>query len=153
MVLYWKSYLNWKLMCALKRDLTKNVWLWARYVWLNTWSKLDYILRNISFFSENFLKKHYPEIHSYLKGIVSIDKIPKKLKKCQFVIINQSLSTHSGSHWLILTRDIEGCHELFDSLVKFICTGLIYSQYLIDIYDIDFHPQRLWILRFKYIIK
>ena len=68
------------------------------------------------FFSENLLKEQFPEVHKSLRGIISIDKVPKKLKKTEFVIINQSLLGESGTHWCILTRDISGAYEIFDSL-------------------------------------
>ena len=43
-------------------------------------------------------------------------KVPRKLKKTEFVIINQSLLGESGTHWCVLTRDISGSYEIFDSL-------------------------------------
>ena len=42
--------------------------------------------------------------------------MPKNLKKSEFLLVNQSLFGETGSHWCILTRDISGAYELFDSL-------------------------------------
>ena len=66
-----------------------------------------------TFFSENLLKEDFPEVHKLLKGIISIDKVPQKLKKTEFVIINQSLLGQTGTHWCVLTRDISGSYEIF----------------------------------------
>ena len=86
----------------------------------------------ISLFSEDFLKSQYPEVHTYLRGIVSIDKIPLRLKKSEFVIINQSPSDHNGSHWFLLTKDIEGSYEVFDSLGIDRNKEILMKEYLPD---------------------
>ena len=50
--------------------------------------------------------RHFPEVYKNLRGIISIDKVPPKLKKLEFVIINQSLSNSEGTHWCVLFRDL-----------------------------------------------
>ena len=40
----------------------------------------------------------------------------KRLKKTEFLIINQSKFGDPGSHWLVLSRDTTGTYEIFDSL-------------------------------------
>ena len=63
----------------------------------------------------DFLKK-YPEVHERLRGIVSIDKIPKKLKKMEFLIVNEAKSSSPGIHWFVIFRDLQGFYDVFDSL-------------------------------------
>ena len=63
----------------------------------------------------DFLKK-FPEVFSALKGIISIDKIPKKLRPLEFVIVNLSKSEDNGSHWFMIKRDLFGNYNLFDPL-------------------------------------
>ena len=60
--------------------------------------------------------KNFPEVHGHLKGLVSIDKIPKKLKKMQFLIINESNSDSQGTHWFLIFRELAGNYVLFDPL-------------------------------------
>ena len=62
--------------------------------------------------SETLLKTDFPDVYKQLKGIISIDKLPNKIKKAQFLIINQSESGKIGSHWLVLSRDLSGSYEV-----------------------------------------
>ena len=64
---------------------------------------------------ESVLKK-FPEVHTHLIGLVSIDEIPQKLKKMHFIVVNESISSTEGSHWLIIMRDFDGTYILFDPL-------------------------------------
>ncbi len=36
---------------------------------------------------ENLLKK-FPNIYKYFKGIYAIDKVPRKLKELEYIIVN-----------------------------------------------------------------
>ena len=61
-------------------------------------------------------------MHAALKGIISIDTLPKKLKRTKFLIINLSLCGNVGTHWIILSRDISGSYEIFGTLLLQIFT-------------------------------
>ena len=64
------------------------------------------------------LKKE-PNVAQHLRGIVSIDEVLSvKLKKFDFLIVNEDESGQKGRHWLVINKNIDGCYECFDSNQK-----------------------------------
>ena len=64
---------------------------------------------------EDVLRK-FPNVHKHLRGVVSIDQIPQRLKKMDFIIVNESVKDSKGTHWIVIMRDIHGCYICFDPL-------------------------------------
>ena len=60
--------------------------------------------------------KKFPEIFQRLKGIVPIDKIPRNLRRMEYLIVNEGDSNSQGIHWFVIFRDFEGFYDIFDSL-------------------------------------
>lgn len=60
--------------------------------------------------------RHYPNINAVYIGTFSADRLPRRLKNCQFAIINTDLSTNEGIHWYVALRYNSKLLEVFDSL-------------------------------------
>lgn len=67
-------------------------------------TELSEIINNIS------------SIKDFFKGIYSIDNVPKRLKKYNFVVINNQTSTERGQHWFCIIKSDLKKYEYFDSL-------------------------------------
>lgn len=63
----------------------------------------------------NIINK-FPSIKSNFVGVFSIDKVPKRLRKTSFLIINTQPSHLPGQHWFCLIKRNVKEYELFDSL-------------------------------------
>ena len=58
----------------------------------------------------------FPMLKKQLKGIFSIDTLPRYLKLRQFLICNTDMSSGSGLHWFVILRNSSNSLECFDSL-------------------------------------
>ena len=64
----------------------------------------------------DFFEEKCSNSKPYLSGVVAIDMIRdlKKLRKGHFLIFNASKRDSKGSHWLCLSRGLEGNYIVFD---------------------------------------
>jgi len=64
-----------------------------------------------------FFEKKCQALKPYLQGVLAVDMLSdvKKLKKGQF---NASKKNSKGTHWMCLSRSLDGKYVVFDSLGK-----------------------------------
>ena len=65
-----------------------------------------------------FFEKKCQALKPYLQGVLAIDMLSdvKKLKKGHFIIFNASKKNSKGTHWMCLSRSLDGKYIVFDSL-------------------------------------
>ena len=66
----------------------------------------------------DFFEKKCQALKPYLQGVLAIDMLSnvKKLRKGHFIIFNASKKNSKGTHWMALTRSLDGKYIVFDSL-------------------------------------
>ena len=66
----------------------------------------------------DFFEEKCPALKPYLQEVLGVDMLNdvKKLKKGHFIIFNASKRNSKGTHWMALTRSLDGKYIVFDSL-------------------------------------
>ena len=57
-----------------------------------------------------------PDLYSHVRGIYSIDTLPKKLHNLDYAIFNISKSCETGRHWVCLHKTLDSNLEILDPL-------------------------------------
>ena len=91
-----------------------------------------------------FFEKKCQALKPYLQGVLAIDMLcdVRKLKKGHFIIFNASKKNSKGTHWMCLSRSLDGKYIVFDSLGICKKKEKLLKTYLPNKFDVIYNVSR-----------